>query len=116
MPPLGIVIIHDSLPSCTVAAMEDSTWSTWRLKSFQLQLRLLQLLTLTCSLGSFDEPVFDHGLDFRLQLKVPGASVHRDNQRGNRQLPDLHKKVGRRCRRRVTVDATVLKPDKTDAW
>ena len=27
MHPLGIVIIHDSLPSCTVAAMEDSTWS-----------------------------------------------------------------------------------------
>ena len=27
MHPFGIVIIHDSLPSCTVAAMEDSTWS-----------------------------------------------------------------------------------------
>ena len=33
MHPFGIVIFHDSLPSYTVAAMEDWTWSIWRLRA-----------------------------------------------------------------------------------
>ena len=40
MHPLGIVKIHDSLPSCTVAAMEESTWSKFKISWLKLLLKL----------------------------------------------------------------------------
>lgn len=40
--------------------------------------------------GSFDQSLAEHLLELRLQVKVLQASVHRDEQGGQLQLPVLH--------------------------
>lgn len=66
----------------------------------------------SCGDCSLDQALPEHLLEFGLQIKVLQASVHRDEQGGQLQLPVLHHQMQQVVRFGVIADANILRDER----